>query len=286
MEHKMISAKVLLLAMSLSTTACQKLDVEGIFISDETANKRFAQSVEWNKNHPFREIVVPSDNYRIMSMADSHVGSTNNLDIFLEIAKKSNVSAVVMAGDLTNGLSNEYDKFQQHLPNQDSLPSFQLAGNHDLTFGGWNQFYSRFGSSTYLFTIKTPVARDLYICLESGSATLGNKQYDWLCDILQNVRPDYRNCIVFTHTNFFRFRHTESTNPPNEEITALMELFIKSRVNIVVQGHEHTHSAEYFGNTLYLVVDAITDGLTNAGYLLMNMKNGNPDYEFINLSSK
>ena len=34
-----------------------------------------------------------------------------------------------------------------------------MAGNHDLFYDGWKEFYSRFGSSTYLFTVKTPDAR-------------------------------------------------------------------------------------------------------------------------------
>jgi len=155
-----------------------------------------------------------------------------------------------------------------------------LAKAADVTSGA---FYSHFGSSTYIFTIKTNVASDLFICLDTGGGTLGNKQLDWLEDKLQSLRPDYRRCIVFTHNNFFRFQHTSSTNPLVEELQILMDLFTKYQVNMVVTGHDHEHDVELFGNTTYLVMDALKDGLSNSGYLQLIIENGNIEYKFINL---
>ncbi len=283
MEYPIKSLITFLLLISFAFNACEELDVRGMFISYESVNNRFEQSMEWNASHPFREIIVSTDNYSIFSMGDSHVGSTTNLDIFFNNARATNVSAVVMAGDITTGHAEDYNVFQQHIPNQDSLPSFPIIGNHDLYFNGWSQFYSRFGSSTYIFTIKTNVASDLFICLDTGGGTLGNKQLDWLEDKLQSLRPDYRRCIVFTHNNFFRFRHTSSTNPLVEELQVLMDLFTKYQVNMVVTGHDHEHDVELFGNTTYLVMDALKDGLSNSGYLQLIIENGNIEYKFINL---
>ena len=99
----------------------------------------------------------------------------------------SNAVAVVMVGDLTTGHAEDYALFEQHLPNRDSLPSFLIPGNHDLYFNGWEEFYTRFGSSTYFFTIRTTTATDLFICLDSGGGTLGNLQLDWLKEMLENT---------------------------------------------------------------------------------------------------
>ncbi len=220
MGHQLKTRIVLLLTFLIAFSACEKADFMGMFISNESVNQRFEQSINWNTLHPFREIVVLSDNYSILSMSDSHVGGTANLDTFLNIAKTTNVSALIMVGDLTTGHAKDYAEFQQHIPNQDSLPSFLIVGNHDLYFDGWPEFYSRFGSSTYFFTISTPSATDLFICLDTGGGTLGTKQLDWLKDVLQTMRPNYRRCIVFTHNNLFRFRRTFSTNPLVEELHA------------------------------------------------------------------
>jgi len=282
MGHQLKVQIALLLALSLFFPACEKVDISGMFISNESINQRFEQSMDWNAVHPFREITVPFDDYFILSMSDSHVGETTNLDSFVNIGKTTNASALVMVGDLTTGHTQDYAEFQQHIPNQDSLPSFLMVGNHDLYFDGWNQFFSRFGSSTYLFTISTPVATDLYICLDTGGGTLGNKQLDWLKDILQTERPNYRRCIVFTHNNLFRFRHTFSTNPLIEELHVLIILFTKHKVDMVITGHDHQQYAKLFGNTTHIVMDALMDGLSNSGYFQLNVKNGNLEYEFLN----
>jgi predicted phosphodiesterase len=277
MEHQLTKKLSLLLAISLMLGACSK--PEDIA---ETANQRFTQSMDWNKSHPSREIVVPSDDYLILSMADSHVGGTNNLDSFFNIAKTRKASAVVMVGDLTTGSEEDYTVFDKHLPFEDSLQLFFTTGNHDLHYNGWKEFYARYGSSTYLFTVKTPNATDIYICLETGGGTLGDMQLDWLINVLQTLRSNYRHCMVFTHNNFFRTRHTDSTNPQVEELQVLLELFTKHHVDMVITGHDHKQDVVVFGITTYIVMDALKDGLSNAGYFQIRVKNGNIEYEFEN----
>lgn len=273
----------LLLTLSLPITACEKLDLSGMIESDESVNQRYEQSEEWNARHPHREIVVPSDDYFILSLADCHVGGTKNLDMVLNTAITTKASAVVMAGDLTTGHSSDYSVFQKHLPGQDSLPTFQMAGNHDLFFDGWNQFYSNFGSSTYYFTVKTPEASDLFICMDTGGGTVGDKQMDWLTNVLQTLRPAFRHCILFTHNNIFRYKHVLATNPPVEETNALIDLFTTYQVEMVVTGHEHEPYEESFGNTTYITIGALVDDFSDPGYFLINLKNGNLDHTFVRL---
>jgi predicted phosphodiesterase len=277
MEHQLKNRFSLLVALFLICTACTKPDDEA-----KTVNQRFTQSREWNSNHSNREIAVLSDDYTLLSMADSHVGSTKNLDRFFYIAKATNSSAVVMAGDLTTGLEKDYTVFEQHLPQQDSLSLFFIAGNHDMFSNGWEEFYARFGSSSYFFTIKTPVATDLFICLDTGGGTLGDKQLEWLINILEKLRPNYRHCMVFTHNNLIRSRHTDSTNPLIEEVQLLLELFAKHRVDMVITGHDHKQDAVLFGLTTYIIMDALKDGLSNAGYFQIGVKNGKIAYKFEN----
>jgi predicted phosphodiesterase len=277
MEHQLIKRLPLFIAISLTLTACSKPEDTA-----ESVNQRFEQSLDWNKNHSPRETVVTTDNYLILSGADIHVGGTNNLDSFFSIAKNINASAVVLAGDLTTGNADDYAVFEQHLPPENSLPLFFITGNHDLHFNGWEQFHSTLGSSSYFFTIKTPVATDLCICLDTGGGTIGDKQLEWLRNILQTKRPDYRRCMVFTHNNFFRPRHTDSTNPLVEELQILLELFTEHRVDMVITGHDHNQDAVLFGNTTYIIMDAMKDKASNAGYFQIRVKNGIINYEFEN----
>ena len=176
--------------------------------------------------------------------------------------------------------TEEYTLFEKHIPENDSLRSFYLAGNHDLWHNGWEEFYTRFGSSSYYFTVKTPAGSDLFICLDTGGGTLGELQTEWLTEILQSMRPDYRRCVVITHINLFRPRKTESTNLVEEELVFLMDLFARHNVDMVITGHDHVRDVEVFGVTTYIQVDALEDGLSNAGYMNMRVKNGEIGYEF------
>lgn len=282
MENRFIKITLILCTLAYILCACEKVDLRSAFISYESVNERFNQSSEWNNNHPFRTITVPVDDYTIFVMGDSHVGTTKNFDAFLNEAMRANASAIVMVGDLTSGHAEDFRTFDNHLPEKDSVASFQMVGNHDLYFNGWKQFYSLFGSTSYLFTVATPQAADLYICLDSGSGTLGSNQLDWLKSILDQERPAYRRCVIFTHLNLFRIRHTGSTNPLVEELYILMELCVKHQIDMIVTGHDHEKNVVVLGNTIHITMDALSDDYKGAGYLELNTVNGNIEYTFFN----
>jgi hypothetical protein len=237
--------------------------------------------MDWNELHHYKEIETSSDDYTIMFMGDSHIGTTKNLNNFISIAETNNAAAVVMAGDLTTGDKNDCDELEGCLQSKGSLLSFLTVGNHDLwPKTGWDEFYARFGASVYYFTVRTPGGDDIYISLDSGSGTLGTDQLEWFESLLQNQRSDYRRCIVFTHLNFFRFRHSEISNPLVEEINKLIDLFTKYHVDMLVSGHEHKRSEEVFGLTTYIVLEPLKDDTDNAGYLNFNIKDGKISYIF------
>lgn len=278
--------KIIILSfLGFAFSACDKFEMRGFVLSYESADQRFDQSMDWNIEHPFKNIVVPLDDYSIFTAADSHVGGTKNLDFFMESALNANAAALVMVGDITTGREDDYLNYKLHLPEQDDLTSFHVIGNHDLYFDGWKQFYKQFGSTTYLFTIETPQASDLFICLDTGSGTLGSGQLEWLKDILKNERSNYRNCIIFTHNNLFRIRHTTSTNPFVEELHVLMELCVKHQIDMVITGHDHKRNVVTLGNTTHVTLDALQDEGKNAGYFKLFIMQGKVEYEFVELNS-
>lgn len=269
---------IICLCLLLTFTVCT--DKENTIIPTESANERFLESMQWNEQHPYREIILDRDDYSLLTIADCHVGSTKNLDQLFTIAKTTNTLAIVFVGDLTTGHPGDYDEFEKHLPQRDSLPLFFIAGNHDEFYSGWKEFYKRFGSSTYYFSIKTPGATDYFFCLETGGATLGGDQLRWLEDNLKSKSQDYRNCFVFTHNNLFRAHHTLSTNPLTEEVYTLTALFTKYHVDMVITGHDHLNDDCLFGITRYIQLDAFTDENIKASYFRINIKDGKISYSF------
>jgi hypothetical protein len=90
--------------------------------------------------------------------------------------------------------------------------------------------------------------------------------------------------VVITHINLLRPRKTESTNLVEEELVFLMDLFARNNVDMVITGHDHIRDVKVFGVTTYIEVDALEDGLSNAGYLNLKLKNGNIEYSFMSLN--
>lgn len=264
----------------MGLSSCDKIDIRSAFLSYQNVNERFDDSMEWNGKHPYRVITTLDTNYRIFLLGDSHIGPVKYFNLFVNDALQSNALALMMLGDITTGNSKDYNTLEQNIPDSNSIASFLLVGNHDLYFNGWKEFYARFGSSTYYFTVKTPNDSDLYICLDSGSGTLGSKQINWLKNVLKQ-RTRFRNCIVCTHCNFFRSRHTGSTNLVVEELQLLMDLFQTYNVNLVIAGHDHKKSVEILENTTYITLDALLDGYYQAGYLQLHINGLHTDYKFI-----
>jgi len=255
-------------------------DYSGFFRSTDRVNDRFEQSDDWNKFHPFKNLVVNTDNYRLLVASDVHIGGLRNFNILLDEAKKPENLAFVIVGDVVSGEKEDYLVLKDILPDFDSIPYFLLVGNHDLYFDGWKTFHEYFGTSTYYFTVQTPAAKDIFICLDTGGGTLGDKQLAWFKNLLSTQRANYRNCVVFTHVNFFLNWNSNSTGLINPEINTLLDLFVQYHIVMSINGHDHIRGLTAFGYTTYLTLDAFADYASNASFLRLNVTGGKIGYEY------
>jgi predicted phosphodiesterase len=269
--------------MGLCLSACLQIEPRGFFVSYESVDQRFEQSMTWNDQHPFPTLVSSEEEYEFYAVSDIHAGKTNNLGLFLEQALLQQPIAVFMAGDLTTGNANDYHELYAVLPPQDSLPLFPIPGNHDLYFGGWKQYRLLFGSSVYSFSIKTSQTSDLYICLDNAGGTLGALQLEWLKELLLYERPQHRYYVLVNHNNWVRLRRMLATNPYVEELEVLLELCLKHRVDLVISGHDHKSHTAVFGNTLFITLDALRDSYPTPSYLIVSIGPDAINYSYRNL---
>jgi predicted phosphodiesterase len=280
---KRIGHIVFLAAVIILQSCSDEVDYSGFFYSEASSNERFEQSMKWNESHPARDITVNSDSYTFLVAGDSHCGHTDYLDFFIEKTAVPEISFSILVGDMTSGQSYDYDTVYTHLARLDTKPYFPTVGNHDLFFDGWQSYMNYFGTSTYTFTVTSLSGKDLFICIDSGTATLGSKQMKWLKETIRNTRGNYRNCIVFTHVNFFRTHRVTSTVPLIEELYALLDLFADNSVDMVLMGHDHRRSVENFDATQYITLDALIDDFEYASYLSVTNREGTLSYQFINV---
>ena len=261
---------------------CNKnLDYIGLFYTETGVNQRCRESMAWNLTHA-REITVRDSVYKMVFTGDPHIGGTANLKKAMKAAADSGAVCFVVAGDITTGRQDDYATtaalLNADLPYEVAL----TTGNHDLFFGGWRWYYHYFGSSVYSLKVHHNSATDLFVFLDTGSGTLGTLQYEWLKNELLS-RNKYRNVVVLTHLNFIRNLMTSTTNPPVQEINALLDLFARNRIALVIMAHDHARYTERFGNTTYITLDALVDYGTNASYLLVIGGTGGLNYKFVDL---
>lgn len=262
---------------ALASVSCGKYDIVGMFAQQSASSEeRFAQSLEYNRIVGGIEIKTAGDEYGICVFTDSHTEESNHAAITsldsltaLSLRHQDSLTAVICLGDMINGMGS-WDCFQQHIaPLSGAMPFFTTAGNHDLFFGQWDEYRERFGTSTYTITVLTPGHCDLLIILDSGNATLGKSQREWLETTLQNATAiidhdasDYRHIIVFTHTNFFKTdtKPSLSAEYALEEKYDLMDTFSRYGVELVLSGHSHRQSITTFRSVRYATLGALKDG--------------------------
>jgi hypothetical protein len=281
MENK-IKHIIFNLLLGIVFSSCLKnTDFSGFVVSSENADERFAQSEAWNKIHLRKKYTTDSSSYTFYVAADLHIGGLINFKKFLNTISNNTNCFYCLAGDITTGRKEDYDRLDTFLIFNDTTRHFFTNGNHELYFEGWKYYFPLFGSTTYTVIVNTKNASDLLIFLDSGNGTLGKKQMSWLENVLDTSRQKYRNCFVFTHTNFFMEHNTTSTNLLPEEVSHLIDLFANNNVNMVFMGHDHRRSVEHFGKTTYITLDALKDGLSNVSYLKCNVNGSTISYQFV-----
>lgn len=245
--------------------------------TDYSVDERFNDSKAYNETHPAQCLDVDSDEYSFIATSDYHL---HQEEVFLpqlfDYINSSESKFIILNGDIYNSKEEFADYAFSALSEGIKIPAYYTCGNHDQYFG-WNVYFSRWGSSTYSFTVTTPNHKDLYITLETGSSTLGAGQYNWLKEVLSR-REEYRYCIVFTHSNF-TYQGLTNGVFTQEETVVLLDLFAKNNVNLVISGHSHIENDKTIENVRYVTTGAIKDGYLGT----CNVGKSEVGFEFENL---
>lgn len=245
--------------------SCEKYDVPGLlFGSSPDANARFAESKAYNDKNGFRTISVPANDYKVAVASDAHVSTTaKGLQSFVSYVGSIKAPIALYLGDAVEG-KGHYGLFLDTVaPLASSGCSlFCTPGNHDLYHGQWTDFIKAQKTASYYFEVVTPSAgKDLYICLDSASGTLGTSQRQWLEGVLSAAKGKYRYITVFTHTHFFKRDNSQghTSNFNLEEGYDLCKLFKDCGVGLVLSGHDHSFEEVTFKDVRYVSIASVSD---------------------------
>jgi predicted MPP superfamily phosphohydrolase len=277
----MKSKILLVIATTFIFTSCEDLPFEGLWGRDiENLDARYEYSLSKNFTQQFKTLYSETDEYTVYAASDFHIDETIqsvNQPVFLQAVNDDETAVCCLTvGDLVH--DGREKSYQNYVDGLSQFPEIKVAasiGNHDLYFGGWQHFKNYFGCSMYYFEIVTPNHKDLFICLDSGSGTHGGKQIAWLKNLFAQIRNDYRNCIVFTHSNLTsRNKLIDSaSNLLIEELYALFHLFSSNNVALVLSGHIHFYDDATVQGVRYVTLDLAKDDGQNSSYLKINCSN-------------
>ena len=274
--HLIIFATAAMILM----TGCNRLDVLGMVIDRSDTEERVADWLDYNNQNRMPIIENVPDEYRIYSTSDSHYSDRDDFELqgpkdrlykYVTI-ERNDPDAIfsLLVGDLANESGEAgYRRVETSLRfNEETQakndPCFPVIGNHDVYYDCAKFYKQYFHTSTYTVTVKTVGGyQDLYIFLDSGNGTFGQRQTKWLEEQLEH-RSDYRHCIVISHNWMFRTTYNYTTTPaanlPQDEQYAFMNLMSRSNVELVLMGHFHAREQRQFGGVQYVMTDNLNDG--------------------------
>ena len=108
----------------------------------------------------------------------------------------------------------------------------------------------------------------------------GKEREEWLKTFLNKNRRNYRYCFIVTHTNFFYTDNSQvsSGNMPLEESFALIDLLVRHKVDLVLQGHDHYREDLTYKNVRFTVLGTIKDDSDSPEYLKVHIEKDNISY--------
>lgn len=286
----------LFLVLGSIFTACgpdARLDMAGMFAgSSPTIDKRFEQSMEYNKQAGYATIQAPSDNYHVYVCTDTHIHHTRKRwEHFINAYRGDELCPLaVHLGDIIDATTDfgyieealAPQALSAELAKQDTLMA--VCGNHDIYFKQWEQFIQTFKTSSYYFVVETPAGKkDLFVVFDSADGTVGRKQLDWMRETLAWAEQQaFRHIVACTHTNFFKRDNSQghSSNFTQEETYALLNILTEHGVDMLWTGHDHCREITQVKSMTSIVVDSMKDEDKEPYYMLVTMGE-KIDYEFV-----
>lgn len=267
---------------------CEKFNLLGMIVpTGDTVDARVEQSLSMTGGNSVERFEV-SGQYKFYVFTDAHLEEeTGNVREFVRrLRNDADASFGVNLGDCIEIKDNfplylEAISFSEsnHLYN---YPIFNVLGNHDVYFNAWEDYKRLLGPSMYWFEVKCDSACDLFLVLDSATATLGRRQNEWLREFLKANRDDYRYCFVMTHTNLLYddLSQLATGNMPLEETMALIDLFSEYEVNVVLQGHDHHRGDLSIDGVRYTVVGTLVETSPSPEYLCISVSDSSILYDW------
>lgn len=232
-----------------------KLDANSTYVyrvCDTGAEKKFGKYIG-SKEVTFKTKNTTSNSFSFAHISDTQRGSEQFGLALSKITDK--VDFLLHTGDVVqNPIESDWkDMIDNNFKYLSQVPMMAISGNHEVN-GGFKNYdtYNHFNNniptqtstaSGYFYSFVYGNAKFIMLNTNDLSGNkLSNEQYDWLVNELQSNDSKWK--IVSLHNPLYSVGEWGSTN--NTVALALQEqlkgIFAQYKVDLVLQGHDHTIS--------------------------------------------
>ena len=198
---------------------------------------------------PAGEIISINENnfnFAIISDSGSRNESLQNIINNIRNSDK-NYKFILHLGDFVNDqpMQHFYWLLGEIAPKLKDIPFYIVPGNHDVFANTkTNRFFYEtvFGYGYYYFSYGDV----LFIGLDSSERTIGDKQLEWLQNVLLKIRPLYKSCIIFSHVP-----PTENDWKDKNALKKFENILLNNKIDVMFFGHIHEFSTGKFANIPY-----------------------------------
>ena len=202
----------------------------------------FALPAENNFLVPAGKVLEPEkESFSFAVMSDT--GAQNGpLEEILRRAGKDGKNAFMLhLGDLIRYRNISHYRWLINEMDEEAslLPFYIIPGNHEVAnrFGRVDKsaYKAAFGQPYYWFSY----GNTMFIALDSSEGEYSRIQLDWLEDILEKIRPHYKNCIIYSHippVNSDNWKKKINITP---SFSKLKQIISDKNITLFLSGHIH-----------------------------------------------
>ena len=187
---------------------------------------------------------MPSEPFIFALITDTHIGNPANIEDLLrtveDINTMSEISFVIVSGDVTEFGSYEELTTAKHILDNLKVPYYAIPGNHDSNWSesGTNDFIKIFGNETFGFEFNgyklIGLASGPNMRMSPGQ--IPRENLNWLLNELEQTKKD----VPIIYVNHYPM--DEGLNNWFEVLDALRQYNVK----LMLCGHGHNNSAMNF----------------------------------------
>jgi Icc protein len=174
--------------------------------------------------------------WRFALLSDIQEAIDRVQDIYARMNADPAIEFVVSAGDLTRqGPPDQLERFQRELATL-RVPYFATLGNHELGTDDGQPFQRYFGRANFRFVFRGMQ----FTFLDSASATLDPRVYDWLTGWLEEGR-DRMHAVLMHIPPIDPVGVRNGSFADRDEAAKLLAMLAAGGVDLTLYGHIHTY---------------------------------------------